>query len=66
MVDVVLPLECCDIRPSEGTTALVAKQTKPSEVVRLTEGILSLSILVVRGEELGGYYLPTILSNNTR
>lgn len=66
MVNVVLSLERRDIRPSEGATTLVAKKTKPSEVVCFAKRILSLAVFVVCREEFGGYYLSAVLSNKTR
>lgn len=66
MVNMVFPLERRDIRPSEGATTLVAKKTKPSEVICFAKWVLSLTVLVVCREELRGHDLSTILSNKTR
>lgn len=61
MVDMILALKCSDIRASKRTAALVAEETKPAEVIRLAERILTTTILVFGGKEFGRDNLTTVL-----
>jgi len=53
VVNMVLAVEGGDVGAAQGAAALVAEQAQASEVVGLTEGILSLAVLIIRREELG-------------
>jgi len=61
VVNMVLPLQGGDIRPSQGAAALVAEEAKTPEVIRLAERVLAFSALVVGREEFGGDYLAAVL-----
>lgn len=63
VVDVVLAIKCSDVRAAQRSAALVAKQAKTSEVVGFAEGVLSVAIVVVGGEEFGGDDLTAILEH---
>lgn len=64
VVDVVLAIERGDVGASQSSAALMAKQTKSSEVVSFAEGILSVAIVIVGGEEFGGDDLTAILNTS--
>lgn len=61
MVDVVLALKGCDVGPAQRSTTLMAKQTKPPEVICFAKGILAVTLFIFRGEEFRRHYLPTVL-----
>ena len=61
MINMILPVERGDVGSSQGTTALVAEEVEAAEVVGLAEGIRTLSIFALGGEELGGNDLAAIL-----
>lgn len=61
MVDVVLPLQCCNVRSSKGSAALVAEQAEASKVVRLAEGVLALPVFIFGRKELGCHDLSAVL-----
>lgn len=61
MVYVVLSVEGRDVRATQRSAALVAEQAKPSEVVSLAQGILTVAVLVIGREELGRNNLATVL-----
>lgn len=63
MIHVVFPLKCRDIGSSKCASALVAEQTKPTEVVCLAEGILAPAILIIGREEFGSDYLTAVLQD---
>jgi hypothetical protein len=63
VINVILPLECRDIGSSKCTPTLMAEQAESAEVIRLAEGILASTVLIVRGEKLGGNYLATVLQD---
>lgn len=62
MIHMVFAIKGCDVRAAKSTAALIAEEAEASEVICFAEGILSLSVLVVCGEELGGDDVTTILS----
>ena len=61
MVDMVLAVQRDNIGTPQGSSTLVAQQAKPAEVVSLAQRVLSLVIAVTSREELGRYYLATVL-----
>ena len=63
VVDVILAFEGGDVRPPQGSAALMAQEPEAAEVVRLAEGVLAPAVLVVCREEFGGYNLPAVLQS---
>lgn len=61
MVYMILAIQCGNVRPSQGTTTLVAEKTKAAKVVRLTKRVLPLAVTIVCREEFGCNYLTAIL-----
>ena len=60
VLDVVFPVECGDVRASEGSTACVAEKIESFEIVSLAEWVL-VRRLVGYWEEFGGDYLVAVL-----
>jgi hypothetical protein len=63
VVNVILALEGRDVGPPQCSAALMAQQTEPAEVVGLAKRVLTRAVLVVCREELGSYYLSTVLQS---
>jgi hypothetical protein len=61
VVNMILSLQGGDVGPSQGAAALVAKEAETPEVIRLAEGVLAFSVLVVGREELGRDDLAAVL-----
>jgi hypothetical protein len=64
MFDVILAIQCGNVRATESTTTLVTQKVQPSEVVSLTQGKLARPIVRVDREELGGDDFTAILSKD--
>jgi hypothetical protein len=63
VVNVILTLEGRDVGSPQRAAALMAQQLEAAEVVGLAKRILSRAVLVVGREELGSYYLSTVLQS---
>ena len=61
VVDMIFAVKGCNVGASECTSALEAQQAKPSEVISLAERVLPFTVLILRREELGCYYLTAVL-----
>lgn len=63
MVNVIFAFQGRDVGSPEGTTTLIAEQAESSKIICLAEGVLTLAVVVVGGEELGCDDLTTVLGS---
>ena len=63
MFDMVFAIEGRDVGASQSTTTLMAEEIEPSEIISLTQWVLSTTIFSVDGEELGSNDFSAVLSN---
>lgn len=64
MFDMVFPVQRCDVRSSKGSSTLVTKQIKSSEVVGLAQRILAVTVFIVDRKEFRGHDLPAVLDDH--
>lgn len=64
VIDVILPIQSCDIGTTESAIAFVADQIEAPEIIRLAQRILTLTVLVIDWEEFRGNDFATVLELN--
>lgn len=61
MFDMVFAIESCYVGASQSTTTLMAEEIESSEIISLTQWVLSATVFSVDGEELGSNDFSAVL-----